>query len=238
MDRIWEAYWGTWGGRRIQLETRERIDWIVGKIEGRHILDIGCSQGLLAFLLAKADETARVTGIDISEDCISFANEQLAKTPTLCQRISFYTGDFLSITPKNTYDTIVIGQVLEHTSDPRAFLAHASEFISPAGRIIVTVPYGLWEHDEHQHTFFAAMLYDMMPETLRIGCMELAGSRLGAVATVDGSVLTRADVLALEYDFIIAKERRYQANEKIQKKRVSRLEAKVATLEKRLIEKK
>ena len=68
-DRIAAAYLGSWGSLLTQQRARARIDWMAGSAKGPRILDIGCSEGILAVLLARAGHD--VVGVDIEPAAIA-----------------------------------------------------------------------------------------------------------------------------------------------------------------------
>ena len=59
-DRVTEAYYGKMG-QQFMRETQERIHWICNNVQGRSVLDVGCSQGIVPILLAR--EGINVIGI-------------------------------------------------------------------------------------------------------------------------------------------------------------------------------
>lgn len=62
---------------------------------------------------------------------------------------SFYDGKVLPFA-ENSFDSLVISQVLEHIFEPDRFLDEAHRVLKPGGRLLLTVPF-LW--DEHEQPF-------------------------------------------------------------------------------------
>jgi release factor glutamine methyltransferase len=58
------------------------------------IVDVGTGSGCIALSLAAALPTARVTGVDISEDALALARENAALA-ALTERVAFVKGDLL-----------------------------------------------------------------------------------------------------------------------------------------------
>lgn len=230
MDVVADAYCRTIKSPQLVKDTRERIDWFLQAIGPGTVLDIGCSQGILALLAGRRGDT-EVTGVDILDAAIEDASRRLAEEPEAVQQaVSFVQVDFLTddITAyQGRFDTVVIGQVLEHLSDPATFVARAVSCLSPAGQIVITVPYGVWDHDEHEETFYAHTLFAILQPLVTVTRVEMVGGRLAMVGTVkrDGAeAVSPAALWDLERQFFIRKERRLQA-------RAERLQARTVVLE-------
>jgi 2-polyprenyl-3-methyl-5-hydroxy-6-metoxy-1,4-benzoquinol methylase len=77
-DRVAEAYYGLMGPKFMR-DTQNRIHWICRQIQGKNVLDVGCSQGIVPILLAR--EGLKVIGIDSSPKAIDEANRYLGIEP-------------------------------------------------------------------------------------------------------------------------------------------------------------
>jgi glycosyltransferase involved in cell wall biosynthesis/SAM-dependent methyltransferase len=212
MDVVADAYLGNINSQQLVNDTRERIDWLQDIVGSGKILDIGCSQGILAVLLARRGNTS-VTGIDILNEAIVDARNRLALEPSEVQNaVEFHCLDFLEediSSLKGKFDTVVIGQVLEHVGDPTDFVRRAIQCLNDTGMIIVTVPYGVWDHDEHEHTFYVHDLFEIMSPSIEVVKIALVGGRLAMVGQKQAKApLSLADLPKLERDFFIRKERR------------------------------
>ncbi len=96
-----------------------------GKIQS--ILDIGCSIGIL--LSHARSQGLRVAGVDCSEWAISQANQRLLGGVCKVMDIdSATTADF-----SDTYDAVVMNNVLEHVKDPARLLHLAASLLTPGG---------------------------------------------------------------------------------------------------------
>lgn len=165
-DHIAEAYLGKWGDAFTQAKSRRRIDWLVENAIGPKVLDIGCSGGILPILLGR--EGFEVVGIDINHDAITFANSLLEKEePAVRNRVNFLCGDlFGDHLGGETFDCVILGQVLEHFSDPEPVLGRALQFLRKQGTLLVTTPYGYLPHEDHRTVFsledFLALFRDLV----------------------------------------------------------------------------
>lgn len=98
---------------------------------GRRLLDVGCALGHLA-ALARA-RGWRVTGIDISAAAVRRTAERFgidARTATLVD-LRNSAGRF---------DTVFLGDVIEHVLHPTVFLDDARRLLTPGGRVCIDTP--------------------------------------------------------------------------------------------------
>jgi len=106
------------------------------------ILDVGCGSGLL-YERSRNIEFSTWTGVDLSEVAIEKAN-QISKSHK-DSRAHFICEDMLSTDTrweKNSYDTIVVNEVLNMCADPNQMLERLSQSLRPNGTIIISA----WRH--------------------------------------------------------------------------------------------
>lgn len=162
MDRSFEVFLGQRLNEYSQEATRRRANWLCAQAQGR-VLDVGCSQGLVPWLLGH--QGFRVTGIDLDEEAIAWARENLKKADPHAQgNIELLCGDFLEYQPEQPFNTVLVGEYLEHLSDDLLdrHLAHMAQLLAPEGHLAITVPLGLHPHPDHEQVFlpgnFAAQI--------------------------------------------------------------------------------
>jgi 2-polyprenyl-3-methyl-5-hydroxy-6-metoxy-1,4-benzoquinol methylase len=97
---------------------------------GRRLLDVGVGTGLLIHLARRAGWDA--SGVEICAEGAERARKEFD--------VSVAVGDFADATLGDGWDAITMTDVLEHTSDPRAFLERAYERLAPGGGLYVAVP--------------------------------------------------------------------------------------------------
>ena len=151
---------------------RRRIDWMADQARGPRVLDVGCSEGILEVLLARRGMA--VTGVDIDPDDLHFARELLAKEPDeVRERAEVVHGDFIRTRQvAGLFDTVVMGELLNHLDDPAAMLDRGLEYLRPGGRIVVTTSLGLHPHEAHRQTFCLTDLIDLLKP--RVGLEQLS----------------------------------------------------------------
>jgi len=161
-DRITERYEGTFGSPAGQRVTRERVHWICSQVSGKSVLDLGCSQGIASIILAR--EGKRVVGVDIQSASIEFARERLAgEEESVRERAEFLVAEARALPLENaSFDTVILGEVLEHLIDFAAPLEEAIRVLRPAGRLVITSPYGICRSPDHKEPLHLEPLLDLL----------------------------------------------------------------------------
>jgi SAM-dependent methyltransferase len=119
------------GQRRTAHASLDQIERYVMTAHPPHILDLGCWVG---FLLAEArDRGWTVTGVEPSAFAARYAREH--------HGLAVLEQDLLSADlPAGRFDAIVLGDVIEHLTDPLAALHHIATLLAPGGVLYLTVP--------------------------------------------------------------------------------------------------
>jgi len=108
-----------------------RIKWLLDRVQGSRILDIGCARK--ANILHegfKRNPQSLIVGIDLDERSV---REMLPGTNVV--------GNALHLPfPDSTFDAVVIGEVLEHEWDGFALLCEVTRVSSEDALIYVTTP--------------------------------------------------------------------------------------------------
>ena len=77
-----------------------------GCVDGRRILDIGTGTCLIALMAAQRNPEANVLGIDIDEEAVVQARENIAESP-FCSRIECVLQDVLTFETEELFDAIL-----------------------------------------------------------------------------------------------------------------------------------
>lgn len=106
-------------------------DFFVNNIEKDDVvLDIGCGNGALAFDLAK--KARRVVGIDLNEK-----NKVDWKKWYAASNLTYQVADATTFQPKESFDVVVLSNVLEHIEHRVDFLKNIKHF---AQTFLIRVP--------------------------------------------------------------------------------------------------
>jgi len=112
---------------------------MVGDLNGKYILDIGCATGELAFHLANAG--AKITGIDLNEDLL-----QQAKSDKIYQNLHFQTGNMLELLTDFQYGqfdvVLCFGNTLVHLQSIeliRQMLKGVFTILKPGGKFLIQI---------------------------------------------------------------------------------------------------
>jgi 2-polyprenyl-3-methyl-5-hydroxy-6-metoxy-1,4-benzoquinol methylase len=181
-DRIAEVYEGTVGTREFQQVSRRRIHWMCAQVAGPDVLDVGCSQGIASILLAR--EGHRVVGIDREHEAIRAARERLDQEEApVRERVEFKVGEGRAVGfPDDSFDAVLLGEVLEHQLDPGKLLDEARRVLRPGGRIVVTTPYGIHPYPDHKEPLYLSALLERLSAKLSIAEIALVDRYAGVVA--------------------------------------------------------
>jgi SAM-dependent methyltransferase len=145
-------------------------------LDGRtgEILDIGCASGV--FLSQALDAGWQVTGLEPAEALYKEALQRIGDRGTIMPLILEEAK-----LDAQSFDAITMWDVLEHVTDPVAFLARCRELLKPGGRLLLTVP----DLDSLQARLLGRRWPMLLPEHLNYFnrpslklCAEKSGLRL------------------------------------------------------------
>jgi SAM-dependent methyltransferase/spore maturation protein CgeB len=196
-NRISALYRGEVLNAEAQRRARDRVDWLVAQARGE-VLDVGCSQGIASFLCAR--NGMRVLGIDREPDLIEQALAERERKPReVAARVSFRVADASDLdAPDDSFDTVLLGEILEHVVDLESVLAEAARVCTPDGIIALTTPFGVVPQDDHPQTFFLATLIDALHAQLTIESVDIVDGHFRVTATPGAMTREAADRLLVE----------------------------------------
>jgi len=103
------------------------------KLTGKeNILDVGCGDGLITFLVSKKLSTGHITGIDISKEMVFYAQ----KTYKDNKNCTFIQGNIEEYVSKETYDIIISFNSLHWVPKQSTALKNIFISLKPGGRIL------------------------------------------------------------------------------------------------------
>lgn len=131
----YELFMGRWSRRLAPL-----LVTFASVAERDSVLDIGSGTGALAFAVAEAMPSARVTGVDPSSAYVRYAQ---ARTPG--DRVRFLVGDAQALQiPDATFDKTLSLLVMNFIPDPVKALREMSRVTRPGGIVAAAV----WDYGE------------------------------------------------------------------------------------------
>ncbi|RMH41961.1 MAG: methyltransferase domain-containing protein [Deltaproteobacteria bacterium] len=215
-DRVTELYRGEIMSREASRICRDRIHWMCSRIRGQRVLDVGCSQGIASILAAR--EGYDVIGVDVDAEAIEYARAALADEPVAVrERVRFLCADIYSVDlGEDRFDTVLLGEILEHQTQPRRLLQRACALLTDEGLVVITTPFGLHVHDDHKSTLYLSDLSAVIeglcvPHELDVvdGYIRCTAGGAAAPAGAQGArpdPLSPAELLALSERAFLTKE--------------------------------
>jgi 2-polyprenyl-6-hydroxyphenyl methylase/3-demethylubiquinone-9 3-methyltransferase len=120
---------------REALEDHIRPEAPAGRpLSGLSVLDVGCGGGLLCEPMTRLG--AQVTGMDAATDAIDAARTHGAQAGLAITYRCGAAEDLLAESPR--YDVVVASEVIEHVTDPAAFLVSLAGLLKPGGAVLLT----------------------------------------------------------------------------------------------------
>ncbi|MEM4326169.1 MAG: class I SAM-dependent methyltransferase [Candidatus Pacearchaeota archaeon] len=107
----------------------------VCRLKNKKILDYGCGDGALAYLLWKRG--AKVYGIDNSEIAIKYAIEKHKQYNTDCH---FELANYETTFENNYFDFVICADVIEHVLEPLRLIKEIKRVLKIGGYTVVSTP--------------------------------------------------------------------------------------------------
>ncbi len=102
---------------------------------GRTILDVGCASGDISVELSLVGY--KLHGTDFEPVRLKKARDLANKYR---QKVTFESKSFEEFTTDQTYDIVLLGEVLEHFLEPVKVLEDTKTLLNPGGRVVITAP--------------------------------------------------------------------------------------------------
>ncbi|MDO8725084.1 MAG: methyltransferase domain-containing protein [Candidatus Methanoperedens sp.] len=129
-------------GYPLGVSSRQRAKVIIEYLNPQYnetVLDVGCGIGYYSFELANKFG-CKVSGIDMDVDDIQLAKK--IKNITQCSNVYFNVENALNLEfPDNTFEKIMLNEVLEHIHDDKKALAEMHRVLKPNGYIVISTPH-------------------------------------------------------------------------------------------------
>ena len=112
-------------------------DYAARQLAGLRVLDFGCGTGYGDERIA--DRCLHVTGVDVSHEAIAYAVDRHRHERTAYRRIDPVDDAPLPFGDAS-FDAVLSFQVIEHVSNPAAYLSEAARVTRPGGLLILATP--------------------------------------------------------------------------------------------------
>jgi ubiquinone biosynthesis O-methyltransferase len=106
----------------------------LGFLKAKKILDVGCGDGVLSYMLAK--EHATVSGVDTSDIAIAYAKEKTKNMQIDFRQVSAYELPF----DEGEFDAVVSSDVIEHLQDVNQYIKEIKRVTKKGGAIVLSTP--------------------------------------------------------------------------------------------------
>lgn len=138
-----------------RLAQRKSNAWVqrTGRPKLR-VLEVGCGAAGLAEPLKQHGH--EYVGIDIDQRVIDAASER---------GVDARHQDLYEVTGERRFDVVFFSQVLEHSTEPNAFLSHVHRLLEPGGLAVCDVP--------NHHSMAGMVARYLRPGSARYGGIEL-----------------------------------------------------------------
>lgn len=120
----------------FHIAARNTAALVSGAASGAYILDVGCGTGEMFAPLLDAG-ASEITGVDLSENMIRFAEGKVGFDP----RISLRRCDILDFEEAG-YDAAIMFDAYQYVLDKQALISKIHSLLRPKGRFTVAFGYG------------------------------------------------------------------------------------------------
>lgn len=129
--RVWNRL-----ARRNVRDRLERTFALVGDLQGKDVLDVGCGSG--RYLIRAVRQGARsAVGIDAAPAMVALA-DLLASQEGVSDRVQLRLEDFRHSTLRGTFHLVLVVGVLDYTPDPEAVLRAAAAWSNET--VVISFP--------------------------------------------------------------------------------------------------
>jgi SAM-dependent methyltransferase len=110
-------------------------------LEGARVLDVGC--GIGAYIEKFRGLTAEAFGVDVDGEKLKQAQRQKG-----FRTLALSASEWLPF-PDNTFDAVLLHEVIEHVADDRQTIHEAHRVVKEGGNVVVFAPNRLYPFETH-----------------------------------------------------------------------------------------
>lgn len=114
-----------------RLSVRKSYLNLLGNVENKNVLDIGCGCGFDMVELNTLG--AYGTGLDISNYSLQIAREKLGAN----SRWNLMCADFFTYSPNQVFDIVIFSMVIMHYEDMNFVYQKLAQFAKPGGQVLL-----------------------------------------------------------------------------------------------------
>lgn len=146
-----------------------------------NILEIGCGNGTVV-TLPVAELGYNITGVDLHEPSIALANEKncFDNARFLCKDLTELIGD-------QSYDVVILSDILEHVESPDELMSMASGFLKQRGLVLISIPNGFGP-SELERRFLEFFKIDRLIDWLKSVLGAIVGRKSNAYNSDSGHI--------------------------------------------------
>ena len=171
LNLYYDNYIGDRIVQKAKMELRDKqyyldLAYIEQYVSGGEVLDVGCNGG---FFLDKFDQRFSTTGIEVDQQAVRHAREQLG----LRVYNEVFGEDNL---PNEHFDLVIFRGVIEHLIDPRKAVNRAFQVLKPGGKLFFCATpnlecfsayfyrekWNVWHPIEHINIFNKSTLHQLI----------------------------------------------------------------------------
>lgn len=217
-NEINEFYYGkTYGfDPLLYKRTQNRIKWICEQVAGQNILDIGCGKGIVSILLAR--EGLNCKGLEIIHSNVEHALNSLKNEESdVKKRIHFDILDGYRLPFKdNSFDTVILNELLQNVFHPEPFYKESRRVLRENGKILLTVPFGLFGNEDYRNIYYPLSLFDSISRYFDVEFIDVVDGYIYMIGKIgaagDKTVLDTSGLYKIVEDQILLND--YKIKEK------------------------
>ena len=125
---LWPSHYKILNFYRKKIKKKKNIKF----------LEIGAGHGLMSKYLIEESQSNNGTICDISKKSLELVKEILKKKLKLNRQIEFRRNDFFKLKISTKFDFIIMGEVVEHVTNPVKFILKAKKLLQKNGIIFLS----------------------------------------------------------------------------------------------------
>mgnify|MGYP003347539856 CR=1 FL=1 len=139
-DKHWSVYDANTQANPAQNFRFRLVSRMIGALNGRRLVDIGCGQGDLLRYIDSTHPALELYGFELSASGVAATKRKVPRAAV--RELDLFSENATVVLADVGADIATCSEVLEHVPDPGEFLRRARAALVPGGHIVATVPGG------------------------------------------------------------------------------------------------